>query len=74
MRMYKVFGHGSYSSGIVIVAANSPKQAKQTVLDEKVYGFEDPQYGLEITGVKNIRGASIKRTKPGVVTFHVYME
>ena len=74
MKLYRVFGATSYGSGLAIVAADSPKQAKQVLLDSNTYGFKDPMYGLEITTVKVIRGASIKRTKPGVVTAHVYIE
>jgi len=74
MRIYKVFGQGSYSSGIAIVAADSPKQATQVVLAGDLYGFNDSEMYLTITTVKCIRGASIPRKKPGLLTWHVYIE
>jgi len=74
MRIYKVFGQGSYSSGIAIVAADSPKQATQVVLGGDLYGFNDSAMYLTISSVKAIRGASIPRKKPGLLTWHVYIE
>ena len=74
MRIYKVSGRGNYSSGIAIVAADSPKQAKQVVIDGNLYGFNDPEMYLTITTVKCIRDASIPRKKPALLTWHVYIE
>ena len=74
MRIYTVHGQGMYASGIAIVAAISPKQAKQVTLDADLYGFNDPEHYLEITTVKAIRGASVARKKPGILTWHVYIE
>ena len=74
MRLFYAYGATMYGGGMAVVAANTNKQARKTLLDSDEYGFKDPQYGLEITSVVSIRGASIERKTPGVIVSFAYIE
>ncbi len=74
MKMYSVYGSTMYGQGLAVVAANNPKEARKVTVEGTVYGFNDPQHGLEIDSVKIIRGADVKRKKAGVLSAMAYIE
>ncbi len=73
MKMYTVYGSTMYGSGMAVVAADSPKEAREITV-ARAYGFHDPMYNLEIVKVEIIRGANIMRKNAAVLSSTAYIE
>jgi hypothetical protein len=73
MRIYTLHGATSYGCGMAVVAANSPKQAREILRASVVHRGKN-LCGLEITRVKCIRGATIERKAPLLISQSSYIE